>query len=163
MIIECINCHKKFEVDSDLIPESGRNIQCGSCNHIWFFNINNEEYSKNLESSSHEMATKFEEKNNPNHQEIGSINSDKTEVNKISNKTQKMSNLNKSKSLAKSNFTLINLLSITLVLIISFVALITILDTFKLPLYNIFPQLEVVMFNLFETIIDISLFIKDLI
>tara|TARA_B100001063_G_scaffold81798_1_gene76150 strand:- start:251 stop:742 length:492 start_codon:yes stop_codon:yes gene_type:complete len=163
MIIECINCHKKFEVDSDLIPESGRNIQCGSCNHIWFFNINNEEYSKNLESSSHEMATKFEEKNNPNHQEIGSINSDKTEVNKSSNKTQKMSNLNKSKSLAKSNFTLINLLSITLVLIISFVALITILDTFKLPLYNIFPQLEVVMFNLFETIIDISLFIKDLI
>ena len=163
MIIECINCHKKFEVDSDLIPESGRNIQCGSCNHIWFFNINNEEYSKNLESSSHEMATKFEEKNNPNHQEIGSINPDKTEVNKSSNKTQKMSNLNKSKSLAKSNFTLINLLSITLVLIISFVALITILDTFKLPLYNIFPQLEVVMFNLFETIIDISLFIKDLI
>ena len=163
MIIECINCHKKFEVDSDLIPESGRNIQCGSCNHIWFFNINNEEYSKNLESSSQEIATKFEEKNNPNHQEIGSINSDKTEVNKISNKTQKMSNLNKSKSLAKSNFTLINLLSITLVLIISFVALITILDTFKLPLYNIFPQLEVVMFNLFETIIDISLFIKDLI
>ena len=113
MIIECINCHKKFEVDSDLIPESGRNIQCGSCNHIWFFNINNEEYSKNLESSSHEMATKFEEKNNPNHQEIGSINPDKTEVNKSSNKTQKMSNLNKSKSLAKSNFTLINLLSIT--------------------------------------------------
>ena len=163
MIIECINCHKKFEVDSDLIPESGRNIQCGSCNHIWFFNINNEEYSKNLVSSSHEMATKFEEKKNPNHQEIGSINSDETELIKNSNKIQKMSNLNKSKNLTKSNFTLINLLSITLVLIISFVALITILDTFKLPLYNIFPQLEVVMFNLFETIIDISLFIKDLI
>ena len=163
MIIECINCHKKFEVDSDLIPESGRNIQCGSCNHIWFFNINNEEYSKNLESSSQEIATKFEEKKNPSHQEIGSINSDETEVIKNSNKTQKKSNLNKSQSLAKSNFTLINLLSITLVLIISFVALITILDTFKLPLYNIFPQLEVVMFNLFETIIDISLFIKDLI
>ena len=163
MIIECINCHKKFEVNSDLIPESGRNIQCGSCNHIWFFNINNEEYSKNLESSSQEIATKFEENKNPNHQEIGSINSDETEVIKNSNKTQKKSNLNKSESLAKSNFTLINLLSITLVLIISFVALITILDTFKLPLYNIFPQLEVVMFNLFETIIDISLFIKDLI
>ena len=80
MIIECINCHKKFEVNSDLIPESGRNIQCGSCNHIWFFNINNEEYSKNLESSSQEIATKFEENKNPNHQEIGSINSDETEV-----------------------------------------------------------------------------------
>ena len=37
MIIECINCNKKFEVDPDLIPIKGRNIQCGSCDHIWFF------------------------------------------------------------------------------------------------------------------------------
>ena len=37
MIIECINCHKKFVVNSDLIPTAGRNIQCGSCNHLWFF------------------------------------------------------------------------------------------------------------------------------
>ena len=37
MIIECINCHKKFKVDSKLIPENGRQIQCGSCNHIWHF------------------------------------------------------------------------------------------------------------------------------
>ena len=38
MIIECINCNKKFDVNSELIPSSGRTIQCGSCNHIWFFN-----------------------------------------------------------------------------------------------------------------------------
>ena len=37
MIIKCINCKKKFEVDSSLIPDSGRNIQCGSCNHAWFY------------------------------------------------------------------------------------------------------------------------------
>ena len=37
MIIECTNCHKKFKVKSSLIPESGRDIQCGSCNHIWFY------------------------------------------------------------------------------------------------------------------------------
>ena len=37
MIIECINCNKKFEVNSELIPSSGRSIQCGSCNHLWFF------------------------------------------------------------------------------------------------------------------------------
>ena len=41
MIIECINCNKKFEVNSDLIPEEGRNIQCGSCNHLWFFKKDN--------------------------------------------------------------------------------------------------------------------------
>ena len=38
MIIECINCNKVFEVNSELIPENGRTIQCGSCNHVWFFN-----------------------------------------------------------------------------------------------------------------------------
>ena len=37
MIIECNNCKKKFEVDSSLIPETGRKIQCGSCEHIWFY------------------------------------------------------------------------------------------------------------------------------
>ena len=37
MIIECINCSKKFDVNSELIPSEGRTIQCGSCNHVWFF------------------------------------------------------------------------------------------------------------------------------
>ena len=37
MIIKCINCAKKFDVNSELIPSEGRTIQCGSCNHIWFF------------------------------------------------------------------------------------------------------------------------------
>ena len=37
MIIECINCSKIFEVNAELIPSSGRTIQCGSCNHVWFY------------------------------------------------------------------------------------------------------------------------------
>ncbi len=37
MIIECTNCNKKFRVDDDLIPENGREIICGSCNHAWHF------------------------------------------------------------------------------------------------------------------------------
>ena len=37
MIIECINCKKKFIVNSELIPSSGRTIQCGSCDHTWFY------------------------------------------------------------------------------------------------------------------------------
>ena len=40
MIIICINCSKKFDVNSDQIPSEGRTIQCGSCNHVWFFNKN---------------------------------------------------------------------------------------------------------------------------
>ena len=39
MIIQCVNCNKNFEVKSSLIPKNGRNIQCGSCNHVWFYKI----------------------------------------------------------------------------------------------------------------------------
>jgi len=41
MIIECINCKKEFNIDSDLIPEEGRLLECGSCNHRWFFKNTN--------------------------------------------------------------------------------------------------------------------------
>ena len=37
MIITCINCAKQFEVESSLIPEKGRLLQCNSCNQKWFF------------------------------------------------------------------------------------------------------------------------------
>ena len=37
MIISCNNCSKKFEVDSNIIPEKGRLLQCNGCNHKWFF------------------------------------------------------------------------------------------------------------------------------
>ena len=50
-----------------------------------------------------------------------------------------------------------------LVIVLSFIALIVLLDTLKLPLSNIFPNLEFILFNLYETIRDITLFIKDLI
>ena len=37
MIISCNNCNKKFDIDSNLIPEKGRLLQCASCNYKWFF------------------------------------------------------------------------------------------------------------------------------
>ena len=37
MIITCNNCNKKFDVDSSLIPDMGRLLQCASCDHKWFF------------------------------------------------------------------------------------------------------------------------------
>ena len=37
MIIDCNNCNKKFNVDSSLIPDKGRLLQCTSCDHKWFF------------------------------------------------------------------------------------------------------------------------------
>ena len=136
MIIECINCHKKFEVESSLIPESGRKIQCGSCNHIWFY--------KEIKNVSKDEI-KIEDDNNINAQNINEL-----DKKKIKDKPKK-NNLNFSK-----------FLSYLVVGIISFVAIIVILDTFKSPLKKIFPNLEILLFNLNETLKDIFLFIKNL-
>ena len=40
MIIDCPNCNKKFDIDQNLLPVNGRLLQCGSCNHKWFFKFN---------------------------------------------------------------------------------------------------------------------------
>ena len=37
MIIICPSCKKKFNIDINLIPSEGRDLQCGSCEHIWFY------------------------------------------------------------------------------------------------------------------------------
>ena len=37
MIISCDQCLKKFEIDSKLIPDEGRLLQCSSCHNKWFY------------------------------------------------------------------------------------------------------------------------------
>ena len=37
MIITCPNCNKQFKIDNSLIPDDGRDLQCGSCDHVWFY------------------------------------------------------------------------------------------------------------------------------
>ena len=56
-----------------------------------------------------------------------------------------------------------NVLSLITVLIISFVALIIVFDTFQGPISKIFPNIEFILYNLYETINDVQLFLKDLI
>ena len=45
MIISCPNCKKQFKIDTSLIPDEGRDVQCGSCNNIWFYQIINKNSS----------------------------------------------------------------------------------------------------------------------
>ena len=152
MIIECINCHKKFVVNSDLIPTEGRNIQCGSCNHLWFFKPDRiqkkiSEKQVNVDNDNELYKDdKFTNNRTENKKEK-----------KIDNKKYQLTKYNK-----KSNFTFSKFLSYLVVSIISFTALIVIIDTFEKPLYSNFPVLELIMFNLFETLIDVKLFVKDL-
>ena len=63
-------------------------------------------------------------------------------------------------SIKKKNFNILNLI---FVFIISFIALIIIIDTFQAPISKVFPNIEFILYNLYETINDINLFIKDLI
>ena len=65
MIITCPNCNKQFKIDNSLIPDEGRDLQCGSCNHIWFYNIqkkNNEVLELKQEIISEDIETKAENK-----------------------------------------------------------------------------------------------------
>ncbi len=152
MIIECINCHKKFVVNSDLIPNEGRNIECGSCNHLWFFkpDIIQKKIPEKLVNVDSDIELYKDDKFTNNRTE------NKKEK-KIDNKKYQLTKYNK-----KSNFTFTKFLSYLVVSIISFIALIVIIDTFEKPLYSNFPVLELIMFNLFETLTDVKLFVKDL-
>ena len=165
MIITCPNCNKQFKIDNSLIPDEGRDLQCGSCNHIWFYNIqekNNEVLelkqeiiSEEIESKVENKDDKIEEKQQPEEIIKTEINNKKKEKN--SEKQKKTTILKKTENKGSKFF------SYLIVFIISFVALIILLDTLKTPLINVFPGLEIILFNLFETLQDIKLFIIDLI
>ena len=149
MIIECIKCSKKFEVNSDLIPSDGRTIQCGSCGHIWFFKKQKIDLNKdNIKKDILEIPKKDLK-----------IKTDKIEkIDKIINR--------KNKALVeykKSSFTFLKFLRYIIVFVLSVGGLFLVLDTFKIPLSNFFPELELILFNFYEIFHDIFLFLKDLI
>ena len=154
MIIECISCSKKFEVNADLIPSEGRNIQCGSCNHLWFYKKNDLFKIETSEISQDDEIKEDKTEYLETPDDLNTFEKEHLEKPKTNTKNIKAE---------KSNFNLNKLPAYLLVLIISFGALIIIIDTFKSPLYQSFPELELVMYNFYETLKDISLFIKDLI
>ena len=165
MIITCPNCNKQFKIDNSLIPDEGRDLQCGSCNHIWFYNIqekNNDVLELKQEIISEEIESKVENKEDKIEEKQQPEEIIKTEI----NNKKKEKNLEKQKNtttLKKTENKGSKFFSYLIVFIISFVALIILLDTLKTPLINVFPGLEIILFNLFETLQDIKLFIIDLI
>ena len=79
---------------------------------------------------------------------------------KSTNKVDDFLELHKSKNINKKNY---NILSYIIVFIVSFMALIIVLDTFQGPISNIIPNIEFLLYNLYETIYDVVLFFRDLI
>ena len=154
MIITCEKCSKKFDIDDKLIPKEGRKLQCGSCGYEWYFgpidkpikledNTPKEAPHKNKTEENYNV-----EKIPENQKKIeNEIISTSVKENKVSKKIKKDPKIIK-------NF---------LVLIITLVALIIFLDTFKNQLGIYLPGLDFLLNNLYESIKDLSLFFKDLI
>ena len=163
MIITCPNCKKKFQIDATLVPEEGRDLQCGSCKHVWFYKTENENSSP---LTLNEDLVNNEIKNNLPKKEIENItdNNNSTIQEKSKNKEKKIKdNLENKKDEVNKESAGSKFFSYLIVLIISFVALIILVDTLKAPIINVFPGVEIILFNLFETLQDIKLFIIDLI
>ena len=165
MIITCNNCNKKFDIDSNLIPDKGRLLQCASCDHKWFFK---KEILENTVSPNVEHNDNVLDQDNPiNAKEINpsDLSKEETEVDTGEKHDKKIEvNINEStqvntKPKKQKNFKILN---IFVVAIISFVAFIIMVDTFKYPIGKIVPNIEFILYNLYESIKDISLFIRDL-
>ena len=147
MIISCEKCNKKFEISDELIPDKGRLLQCGSCSYQWHYmptsriklvnEIDSDVSTKKIEKTPHKKKVK-KGKTNYN------IN---TSNNEYMQKNQKK----------------IGFLSYVLVIIISFIALIIISDTFKSFLGSFVPNVDFYLSSLYESLKDIFLFFKDLI
>ena len=164
MIITCPNCNKQFKIDNSLIPNEGRDLQCGSCNHVWYYKIeevNDETLKLNDEIASEEIETKVFKQDKITEKKEQEFNKIKT---KVYNEKENILENKKNKTLSKNRPNNgINFFSYLIVFIISFVALIILLDTLKTPLINVFPKLEIILVSFFETLQDIKLFIIELI
>ena len=157
MIIACNNCKKKFNINADLIPKKGRLLQCSSCDHQWFFKEETIQNTKDLASNAtnnytNEHLISHEDKNNlennknfsekeDSNQRIGGFHSDG--VKKIKGKSK--------------------IFKLTLIFIISFTSLIILIDTFKYPISKVVPNIEFMLYSLYESILDVKLFFLDLI
>ena len=156
MIIECPCKKKKFNIDINLIPAEGRNLQCGSCDRIWFYK--KEDPILEPQQTNEDIATKENE-------ESESSNDDKSNDQKIKQPIKENKKLKSELSAIKKTESKPELVKKTqsskffsylIVFIISLGALIILLDTLKSPLINIFPGLEVLLFNLYETLKAVS-------
>ena len=162
MIIECPACSKKFNIDENLIPDEGRLLKCGNCDHTWFH-----KKQENLKSETENIK-------------INEIQENKLEINiepveKPIKQTKKISKKISKKSLSKEStskeLVSINKSSVSrenyiikkiFLIIISFIAFILLVDTFKNQISVIFPGILKMSESLYLVINDLKLFIKDL-
>ena len=179
MIITCNNCSKRFDIDSNLISDKGRLLQCANCDHKWFFKKEVIENTVSPIVEDIDNVNVLDQDNPINNEEINpsNLSKEEVEVNTDEELDEKIELYTKEESKKKIDTNInentplktkpkkqrnLKILNIFIVVIISFVAFIIIVDTFKYPIGKIVPNIEFILYNLYESIIDISLFIRDL-
>ena len=163
MIIECPACSKKFNIDEKLIPDDGRLLKCGNCDHTWFFK---KEENLKLETDTIKINEIEENKSEIN---IELVDAPIKETKKIRKKTSKKSSTKEStskelvsidkNSVSREN----NIIKKIFLIIITIIAFILLIDTFKNQLSVIFPGIVQMSDSLYQVINDLKLFIKDLV
>ena len=146
MIINCENCNKKFNIDSNLIGENGRILQCGNCDHKWFFkHLKTEELNPKKKNNEPDIATKSSVDN----------------IDKFLTKKNKRKKSTYTKKKGNDNF--IKIINYFVIIFISLISLIIVIDTFKESISIVLPGIIPLLDNLYQTLHVLQLFIKDLI
>ena len=162
MIIQCENCNKKFEIQDNLISDKGRLLECGSCAHQWHYTpITKLELTDEIPIKD-EPANEDPIKDEPTDELIVKKTKKKSKIikkiyeNDADNEVEQKS---KNFTTKEKNISFINFL---LVGIISFVAIVILVDTFKSQIAYVIPNINLYINELHEILRDIFLFIADL-
>ena len=172
MIIQCENCNKKFEIQDNLIPDDGRLLECGSCAHQWHYTpITKLELTDEVPIKD-EPTDKVPIKDEPADQvPIKDEPAEELIIKKVKKKSKiikkiyesdaddEIGQTNESIKTKEKNISFINFL---LVGIISFVAIVILVDTFKSQIAYVIPNINLYINELHEILRDIFLFIADL-
>ena len=152
MIVSCEKCNKKFELADNLVPRTGRVLQCGSCSYQWHY----------IPESKIELVNEVKDNVKTTDQVKKTL---QKPIKKKIEKRKTIANQNIHQSYSEESETRkrkIGFFSFLLVLIISLVSLVILLDTFKLQLSSIIPNIDFYLVSLYDTLKDIFLFFTDL-
>ena len=153
MIIVCPSCGKNFNVRDDQIPDKGRLLQCSNCKHEWFYTKNKIPVDDDLDEQPNDEFTQ---------ESFGILDEEEDKRDEVIAE-DKTVELEKTKNIKKKKTIKVNFFKLLLVFIISFVAFILIVDTFIIQISVYIPFAEKYLDNLYQSIIDISLFFQNLI
>ena len=168
MIIICPCGKKKFNVDSSAIPADGRLLKCGICSEVWHYKIPTSEQNileelNNIENQKTEITEKNIDEVIKKEEIISqNINNAKSKRRKIKDKNESKSkelvSIEKNTEIKENK--IIKNIFLTLISLIAFILLI---DTFKNQISQVFPGIINISDSLYLVINDLKLFIKDLV